>query len=116
MSCCCCATCHGGCSGNTVSGLIIDAIMRRFSVLEQKGDQIMATLIELQDKIEAINTAVSAERTEVQGLMDELRNQIQSLQQQLSSGALVSQAQLDALAASADAVVARVQAISEPAV
>lgn len=76
----------------------------------------MSTLAEVQAKLEAINTVIEAERVEVQGLLAALRVQIQALQDQIGAGQLVSQAQLDALGASADAIVARVQAISEPAV
>lgn len=110
-----CKLFHGWCAhGATCPS--IDAIMRRFTVLEEKGEQIMATLAELQAKIEAINITIDEERTQVQGLLVGLRAQIQALQDQIAAGSLVSQAQLDALAASADAIVARVRDISEPAV
>ncbi len=74
----------------------------------------MATLEELQAKLTSIDTAIAEERAEVQGLLDGLRAQIQVLQDQLGAGQLVSQEQLDGLAASADAIVERVRAISEP--
>lgn len=79
-----------------------------------KGDQIMATLADLQTKMSEINDAISAERAEVQGLLGGLRGQIQSLQDQIAAGQLVTQEQLDALALSADAIVARIRDISEP--
>lgn len=104
---------HACCYRNTSACPNLNAISRRVTSLEQQGVKIMATLAELQDKIAAINSAIDAERTEVQGLLSGLRSQIQALQDQIGAGQLVSQAQLDELAASADAIVARVQAISE---
>lgn len=92
----------------------LSAITRRVTLLEVKGERLMATFAELQSKLDAINGAIDAERVEVQGLLSGLRVQIQALQDQIGAGQLVSQEQLDALAASADAIVARVQAISEP--
>ena len=74
----------------------------------------MATLDELTAKLEDINVAIGEERAEVQGLLGGLRDQIQVLQDQIGSGQLVTQEQLDGLAASADAIVARVRDISEP--
>lgn len=74
----------------------------------------MATLDELTAKLEDINVAIGEERAEVQGLLSGLRDQIQVLQDQIGSGQLVTQEQLDGLAASADAIVARVRDISEP--
>lgn len=50
----------------------------------------------------------------MQGLLAGLRDQIQALQDQIASGQLVTQEQLDGLAASADAIVDRVRSISEP--
>lgn len=79
-----------------------------------KGDQIMATLADLQTSITAINDAITAERAEVQSLLGNLRAEIQALSDQLAAGQLVTQAQLDAAVASADAIVARVREISEP--
>jgi hypothetical protein len=79
-----------------------------------QGDIILATLQELQAKLDDINAAIVSERAEVQALLSDLRTQIQVLQDQINSGQLVTQEQLDALAASADAIVARVRDISEP--
>jgi chromosome segregation ATPase len=105
---------HACCYKNNSACQSLDAITRRVRSLETQGVLIMATLAELQAKIESINTTIDAERAEVQALLAGLRAQIQDLQNQIGAGQLVSQAQLDALAASADAIVARVQAISEP--
>lgn len=74
----------------------------------------MATVQDLQNKLDEINAAISDERTEVQGLLGDLRAQIQVLQDQIGAGQLVTQEQLDGLAASAEAIVARVRDISEP--
>ena len=74
----------------------------------------MANFQELTDKLTEINTAITDERMEVQGLLVALLAQIASLQEQIALGSPVSQAQLDGLYADADAIVARVRAISEP--
>lgn len=92
----------------------LGAMLRRMEALEAQGEQLMATIEEVQAKLVAIETAIAEERTEVQGLLQGLRDQIQALQDQLASGALVTQEQLDGLAASADSIVARVRDISEP--
>lgn len=90
------------------------AILRRMDALEAQGVKIMATLEEVQAKLEAINLAITEERSEVQTLLGGLRDQIQALQDQIASGTVVTQEQLDGLAASADAIVSRVRDISEP--
>jgi hypothetical protein len=97
-----------------LSDWFFGAITRRLYALEVQGDLLLATVQELQQKIDNIGVAVDAERVEVQGLLLDLRTQIQALQDQLGAGQLVTQEQLDGLAVAADAIVARVQAISEP--
>ncbi len=99
-----------------LSDWIFGAITRRLDALEAQGRNVVATLQDLQTKLEAIGTAISEERTEVQGLLAALRAEIQVLQDQIGQGQLVTQEQLDGLAASADAIVERVRAISEPVV
>lgn len=99
-----------------LSDWLFGAITRRLDALEAQGVDILATLSELQTKLDDINVAIDAERAEVQGLLSGLRDQIQVLQDQLNAGQLVTQEQLDGLAASADAIVARVRDISEPTV
>ena len=75
----------------------------------------MSTLAELNTKLTDLTTAIADERTEVQGMLAGLRTQIQTLQDQIAGGSVVTQADLDALGASLDAVIAQVRAISEPA-
>ena len=94
----------------------VGAITRRLEALLAQGVTIMATVQELSDKLNEINEAITAERSEVQGLLGDLRTQIQALQDQIGAGQLVTQEQLDGLASSADAIVARVRDISEPTV
>ncbi len=89
-------------------------ILRRMEALEAQGDEIMATIEEVQEKLIAIETAIAEERTEVQGLLAGLRDQIRALQEQIAQGANVTQEQLDALDTQAAAIVDRVRAISEP--
>lgn len=89
-------------------------ILRRMDALEAQGVRLMATIEEVQGKLGAIETAIAEERTEVQGLLQGLRDQIQALQDQIANGTVVTQEQLDGLAASADAIVDRVRSISEP--
>lgn len=91
-------------------------ILRRMDALEAQGVRLMATIEEVQGKLVAIETAIAEERTEVQGMLQGLRDQIQTLQDQIAQGANVTQEQLDVLDAQAGAIVARVQAISEPIV
>jgi primosomal protein N'' len=74
----------------------------------------MANFQELTDKLTEINTAITDERTEVQGLLVALLAQIAALQEQIAIGSPVTQDQLDGLYTEADAIVARVRAISEP--
>ena len=75
----------------------------------------MSTLAELNTKLTDLTTAIADERTEVQGMLAGLRTQIQTLQDQIAGGSVATQADLDALGASLDAVIAQVRAISEPA-
>lgn len=74
----------------------------------------MATIQELNTKITDLTTAIADERTEVQGLLTGLRTQIQALQDQIAGGAVVTQAEIDALGVALDVVIAQVRDISEP--
>lgn len=74
----------------------------------------MATFAEVNAKMAEINQAITDERNEVQALLEAMRQQIQALQDQIASGVLVDQGQVDSLAATADSILARVKAISEP--
>lgn len=94
----------------------LDAMLLKLTRLFNQGELIMATLVELNQKIADLTTAIADERTEVQGLLDGLRVSIQALQDQLAAGSTVSQADLDALGAALDVVILQVRAISEPAV
>lgn len=75
---------------------------------------MMATFAEVNAKMAEINQAITDERNEVQALLEAMRQQIQALQDQIASGVLVDQGQVDSLAATADSILARVKAISEP--
>lgn len=90
------------------------AISRELEALRAQGVKIMATLEEVQTKLEAINTAIAEERAEVQGLLEGLRQQVQELQDQIGAGQLVTQEQLDGIGTSLDDAIAKVRAISEP--
>ncbi|MDD5189437.1 MAG: hypothetical protein PHE50_00160 [Dehalococcoidales bacterium] len=74
---------------------------------------IMATLQELKDAIAAVNSTIAAEKAEVQAKLAALLVEIQTLKDQIASGGLVSQADLDALTASVTAIDAGVKDISE---
>ncbi len=73
----------------------------------------MATLQELKDAIAAVNSTIAAEKAEVQAKLAALLVEIQTLKDQIASGGLVSQADLDALTASVTAIDAGVKDISE---
>ena len=90
----------------------IDLLELKIDVIEHQGDTIMATLEELTLKIADVNTAIEAERTEVQAGFSALRQQIADLQ---NAGGATS-AELDALLVSLDVITAGIQNISEPAV
>lgn len=92
----------------------LEKVFEKLDEIKYQGGRILATVQDLTTKIADIETAISEERTEVQALLDGLRAQIQVLQDQIGQGQLVTQEQLDGLAASADAIVLRVRAISEP--
>lgn len=102
---------------NTIVNLIKEffrSITDGIDALRAQGVQLMETVQSVQDKLDQINVAIAEERTEVQNLLNALRQQIQDLQNQLGQGQLVTQEQLDSLGAAADAIVARVRDISEP--
>ena len=76
----------------------------------------MTTLQELQAAVAQLGTDVAAEKAEVQGLLTDLKVQIQTLQDQIANGGVISQADLDALFQSVTAIDAGVKDISEPVV
>ena len=94
------------------------AIKRRLNALIEQGGNIMARvdeLIALQTaKNEEILTAIAAERAENQQIAVDHRAQIQALQDQIAAGDFVTADQMNALATSADGIVAAVRQISEP--
>ena len=73
----------------------------------------MATLVEVQGKLNAINAAIDAKQVEILAGNDSLKAEIAALQAApvAQVAQLVSQADLDGLAASADSIAAHVQTI-----
>lgn len=66
------------------------------------GGQILASLQELKDELATIKAGVDASNTAAA----DLKAQIQALKDQLANAGVVSQADLDALDAQADAIIA----------
>ena len=75
----------------------------------------MATLQELKDAMAGLSVDIAAEKVEVQGKLADLGKQIADLKDELTKGVLVTQTDLDELAASVAAIDAGVKDISEPA-
>lgn len=94
--------------------LFAGTILRRLDALQAQGDLLLATIQDVNARLADIEVAIAEERAEVQALLTDLRTQIQVLQDQVGQGQLVTQEQLDELAESAEAIVERVRAISEP--
>lgn len=67
-----------------------------------QGEQIMATVKELSDELDAIKTAVDGVKATVQTQI----TQIADLQAQIAAGTPVTQQQLDDLDAKADSILA----------
>ena len=85
----------------------------------QQGDMIMATLQELKDKMVELGAAINAEK--VKGDIDKaateatlvgLKADIQALKDQLATGVLVTQADLDTLFASVGDLITGVHGIN----
>lgn len=86
------------------------------ATLTQQGEQLMATLQEVLDKIAQVGADIVAEKAEVQGALSTLKDQVKALQDQLAAGTGVTSADLDNVLAQLDAIDTGVKAISEPAV
>lgn len=86
----------------------LDQILTRLCALEAQGVQVMATVQELSDELDAIKTAVDEVKVLGQAQVDE----IAALKAQIAAGTPVSQEQLDALDTKADSILA---ALAKPA-
>jgi phage terminase Nu1 subunit (DNA packaging protein) len=85
----------------------------------QQGDMIMATLQELKDKLVELGAAIKAEKvkdetekTATEATLAGLKADIQTLKDQLATGVLVTQADLDTLFASVGDLITGVQSIN----
>lgn len=76
----------------------------------------MSALTDLQDKMVAVAVAIGEEKTEVQGMLNDLKARIQALQDQIAAGTPATEADLVALSAKADEIIGQVRGISEPTV
>ena len=68
----------------------LDALSRKLDRLITQGDLIMSTLAELNTKLTDLTTAITEERTEVQGMLTGLRTQVQTLQDQIAGGSVAA--------------------------
>lgn len=84
--------------------------------LHNQGEEIMSALTDLQDKMVAVAVAIGEEKTEVQGMLNDLKARIQALQDQIAAGTPATEADLVALSAKADEIIGQVRGISEPTV
>jgi len=80
----------------------LDAILTHLQALRRQGDSIVATLQELKDELTAIKTAVDAAKATAEAQIAEIKR----LSDLLAAGTLVTQADLDALDAQADEILA----------
>jgi len=89
-------------------------IKHLLSPLSKLGAKIMATLQDLKDKVALLTTTIADEKAEVTAKLAELSTQIQALKDQLAAGTLVTQADLDGLAAQVDALTIAAEDITVP--
>jgi cell division protein FtsB len=82
-------------------------VVKTLTAIHRQGVNIMATVDELNAKMDAIPPVLDAIEADTNGL----KAQIQTLSDQIAAGTPVSQAQLDALVVKADGIVNRVQSI-----
>lgn len=80
----------------------LDVILTHLQALRRQGDSIVATLQELKDELTAIKTAVDAAKATAEAQIAEIKR----LSDLLAAGTLVTQADLDALDAQADEILA----------
>jgi septal ring factor EnvC (AmiA/AmiB activator) len=83
-------------------------------ITKAERKNIMATLQDVKDKIDAVKADLIAEKGEVQTAISALKAQIIALQELLNSGSNVTPADLDALVSSLDQISVGVKDISEP--
>ncbi len=74
----------------------------------------MATLADVQAALASVNDSITAERSEVQGKLTALADQVKALQAQIANGGAVTSADLDSVVTSIQAMQTGVQNISEP--
>ncbi len=82
-------------------------VIKTLTAMHRQGVTIMATVDELNAKMDAIPPVLDAIEADTNGL----KKQIQALSDQIAAGTPVTQAQLDALTIKADGIVNRVQSI-----
>lgn len=86
---------------------LLTEILQTVRRIDRKVGALMATVGELQTKLDAIPPILDAIVADEQALKD----MIQALQDQIAAGTPVTQAQLDELDAKADSVLQRLQGI-----
>lgn len=82
-------------------------VIKALTAIKKQGDKIMATVDELNAKMDAIPPVLDAIEADTNGL----KAQIQTLSDQIAAGTPVTQAQLDALTIKADSILSRTQSI-----
>lgn len=79
--------------------------------LLERSNTIMTTVAEINAKLDALKTAIAAERQEVLTDLQGFKDQIKALSDQIAAGTPATQADLDAIGASLDESIASTQAI-----
>ena len=74
----------------------------------------MVTIVEVNKRVDTLTTAVNAERDKIIELVKTFRDEITSLMEQVQKGRLVTQSDLDKLAARVSALTVKVKGISTP--
>jgi len=85
-------------------------IIERLEILERKVAKIMSTETDLETVLATIKADIATYQGAVASQFSSLHAQLTALQTQAAAGSPVSQAQLDALVASAQAVDAQIKA------
>ncbi len=82
-------------------------VKKNLTAIHRQGVNIMATVDELNAKMDAIPPVLDAIEADTNGL----KTQIQALSDQIAAGTPVTQQQLDALVVKADSILTRTQSI-----
>lgn len=89
----------------------LEGVCRALSSIITNQEKIMTTVTELSAKLDALDEAITQERTEVVNALTGLKGEIQTLKDQIAAGTPVSQEQLDAIGARVDAQITKTQGI-----